>query len=123
MSIDSYIRSELKSLRLQTHVIEPSSGFAERIVIKVTTAEQQRRASINIWFAVIALAPFALRQLWSLIRSDFLSLAELPMGNYLTVAYQVIMSSIAMYALLGFGILLAFFIVGLPKWRLSELKK
>lgn len=121
MSIDSYIRAEMQNLHLQTHVIEPSTGFTEKMVHQATLVEQQRRARINIWFAVTALTPYALRQLWSLIRSDFISLSSLPGGHYLVPAYQAFMSSLAIYALLGAGVLLAFFIVGLPRWRKSEL--
>lgn len=122
MTIDSYLRAELQSLRLQTHIIEPSLGFTEKMMNHATRVEQQRRARINIWFAMTALAPYILRQLWSLIRGDFISLGTLPLGNYLTPAYQAMMSSLAIYALLAGGVVLALFVVGLPRWRTSELR-
>lgn len=120
VSVDNYIRSRIQDLRVQTHVVEPSLGFVENVVRHAVEIENQRRARINIWFAVTALAPYVLRQLWSLIRSDFVSLSGLPFGDELVTAYQVLMSSFASYALVAGGIVLAVFIVGFPKWRLER---
>lgn len=120
MTIDSYIRSQVQSLRLQTHIVEPSLGFAGRVVNHAVEIEKQCRARINIWFAVTALTPYVLRQLWSFIRSDFVSLSGLPFGSELATAYHALMSSFASYALVAGGIVLAVFIVGFPKWRLGQ---
>ncbi len=122
MTIDHYLRAELQSLHLQTHVIQPSLGFTKKVMGHATQVEQQRRARINIWFAMTALAPYALRQVWSLMRGNYFSLSSMPFGHYLVPVYHDFMSPLAIYVLLGAGVLLALFVVGLPKWRKSELR-
>ncbi|MEK7615608.1 MAG: hypothetical protein AAB420_00190 [Patescibacteria group bacterium] len=116
-NVDQFIRTKVAHFSSQPYIIEPSTGFVRRVVNHATMVEKQRRARINIWFALVALTPYALRALWSLIRSDFVSVLSLPFGNTVSQAYGVFMSSITAYAMLGAGIVLAVYIVGLPRWR------
>ena len=102
------------------HLVEPSAQFTQRVMNAAVGIEKQRRTRIAVWFALLAIAPYAVRQLWSFIRGDFISVASLPFGHALSEAYLAFMSSTATYVLLAFGILLAFYIVGLPSWRRRE---
>lgn len=122
MDIDNYIRSEIHSLRAQSHVVEPSQGFVGTVMNRAYTVERQRRARINIWFAVIALSPYAARELWSLIRHDYFSLSAFPLSSILVEGYHLFMSSFATYILVAFGIVMALYFIGLPKWRMAELR-
>ena len=117
MSIDHYLRAEVQRLRVPASVIAPSSTFAGRVVNHIAVVEKQRRARINIFFALIALSPYALRQGWSLIRGDFVSVASLPLAHAIQAVYGVFMSSLATYVLIAGGIVFAVYVVGLPKWH------
>ena len=86
--------------------IAPSSAFAGRVVDHVIAVEKQRRARINIFFALLALSPYALRQGWSLIRGDFVSVAHLPLAHAIQAIYGAFMSSLATYVLIAGGIVL-----------------
>lgn len=118
--IDTYIRGEVQQLQWGGYVMEPSTGFARKVVDHAMLYEKQRRARVNTWFAIVALAPFAIRELWSLVRHDYISVEHLPLGHLITQAYGVFMSSFALYALIAGGLLLATFVVGLPHWHTAR---
>ena len=99
--------------------LEPSADFVGKVMQEATTYEKRRRASITIWFGVLALMPYALRELWFLLRGDFISVTSLPFSNVVATAYDIFMSTTAIYVLLAAGFLLALFVVGLPQWRLN----
>lgn len=120
--VDEFIRTEVLQLHPKMYTIEPSFGFSRRVARQAAILEQQRRARINIWFASVAFTPYAFRELWSLVRNDFISASGLPLGHFIVRAYSVFMSSFATYILLAGGILLALGIVGLPSWRKAELR-
>ena len=103
------------------YTLEPAQGFVQRVMGEATRVEQQRRTRINIWFGVLALAPFAVRELWFLVRHDFFSVSSFPFGNTLTSVYQAFLSSITAYAFVAGGILLAIYVVGLPHIKLPRL--
>ena len=95
-------------------------GFAERVMDQATLVEKRRFVRLNIYFAVVALLPYLSRQMWSLARRDFFSVSEFPLGSMIAEVYRALMSSPATYALVGGGIILALFIVGLPRWRTTQ---
>jgi len=84
--------------------------------------EKRQIRRINFWFGFIALSPLIAREIWDFVRDDFISVADLPLSSILQQAYSVFMSSVAPYALLGAGTLLAFYVVGFPRWRISTLQ-
>ncbi len=102
-----------------TYTLDPSVDFVPNIMDRAVRYEKQRRSRINFLFAIIALAPFATREVWSLVRHDYISLSKLPWGGFLVQAYSVIMSPTAIVGFLALGFLLALFILGLPKWRVQ----
>lgn len=107
-------------MRFNENTIEPSSGFVQRVMGEAERVEQHRRTRINIWFGVLALAPFAIRELWFLVRSDFFAVSKFPFSTLLTQIYQVFLSPLTAYALVIGGLLLATYVVGLPKWQRSR---
>ncbi len=99
--------------------LEPSADFAGRVMQDAMTYEKRRRTRITVWFGILALLPYALRELWFLLRGDFVSVTGLPFGDFIAAAYHIFISTTAIYILLAAGFLLALFVVGLPQWRLN----
>ena len=95
-------------------------GFSERVMDQATLVEKRRFMRLNIYFAIVALLPYLARQMWSFARHDFFSVTHFPLGNVIAEVYRALMSSPATYVFLGGGIVLALFIVGLPRWRMAE---
>lgn len=120
--IDRYIRREVQQLPGNDFVLSPSQVFVKNVMSQVTTLERQRQLKMNVLFGVVAISPFIVREVWFAIRHDFISVAHLPFGDFLTKAYSVFLSSMTAYAFVAGGVLLAVFIVGLPKWRVPFLQ-
>lgn len=116
-SIDRYLRTEVQQLRYEANAIEPTPEFARRTIQRAREIERRRRLRLNIGFAVLALAPFGMRETWEFIRHDFVSVASLPFARIITYIYHMIMSPFAPVVLIAGGFVVAMYIVGLPHWR------
>lgn len=104
-------------MRSAEYFIEPSYRFSNKVIDHIREVEKQRHTRLSTWFVIVAFVPFVFRILWSLMRGDFVSVSSLPLASYITYLYSIFMSGITNYALLGAGILLAVYIVGLPSWK------
>ena len=107
----------MQQLRYEANAIEPSPEFARRTIQRARKIERQRRLRFNVGFALLTLAPFGIRVLWTLIRDNYFSVGSFPFANVITYLYQMFMSSFAPYVLVAGGFILALYVVGLPHWH------
>lgn len=122
IALDRYIRSGVLSFRKDAYTLEPTHMFTENVLTRVREIERQKNVKMTILFAVIALAPFLSRELWFIVRNNFIHASSLPLGKLLIAAYKIFLKSGSAYVFIGGGFLLALYIVGLPKWRIPYLQ-
>ncbi|MFH1769050.1 MAG: hypothetical protein ABH833_00075 [Parcubacteria group bacterium] len=120
MLFDSYIRKNIKS-DCPDYPIEPTDGFTHNVMTGVISCEKFRAKCISLSLVALAIMPFAIRGVWSLVRNDYFSLSTLPFHGVLYNAYHMFMSPITFYVFLGAGIVMTTFIWA-KRWKTMEAK-
>ena len=81
INLDNLIRAKIQNSAGGFHYIEPSADFAKRTMAKIYRLERNRRRIWNMFIAVLFLSPFIVSQIWLIVRGDYFSVANLPLGD------------------------------------------
>lgn len=102
INLDNFIRSRVQRAQT-TGSVEPSADFTARTMARIRDARHHRRFRYDVYAAGISLLPIALHQAWWYLARgrDYFTVSRWPMGEYVSGAYQLFLSS------LGLGILFA----------------
>lgn len=104
IDIDNFIRSKI-ARSAHENLIRPSPDFTARVMAQVSLLERRQRWIKYFLAAVLSMAPIAVRGVWLLVRGDYFSATNLPMSGLIIGAYDFFLSPLALYILVGLGIL------------------
>ena len=100
--IDNIIRVRVQRLASPMR-IRPSEKFVERTMVRIRAVQRRQQFLRDCSVLLIALSPVFLREAWTLLRGDYVSLARLPLGRVLVGGYQFFMSELGVSVLLIAG--------------------
>lgn len=103
--LDNFIRSKIQNLNRPKYQIEPSVDFTQRVFAKIAIINRRQRWTGYLLAVVLSMVPLAVREIWFLIRGDYFSVSNLPMGRFIVEVYKFFLSPAALYILLALGIL------------------
>ena len=102
--IDELIRSKIRGLNSAKSFIEPSANFSSRVMAKISLVERRRRWMGYFFLVFVSMAPLMLREAWFVIRGNYFSVSNWPMGHLIVGAYHFLISPAALYLLLALGL-------------------
>src|SRR3989344_423733 len=96
--LDKYIGRQVRGTVPPLYSIRPSRDFSARTLATITDYAQRRHRLTLVGLTLLAVSPIVLRQLWLILRQDYFSVAQWPLGNFLTWSYTLfVISSLALY--------------------------
>jgi len=111
MIIDRFVRTNVRKFNKAHYPVKPSEDFVHDVMM-ACIKEEKRQTKINCLLLIFgALAPFIGREVWLLLRNDYVSVSELPFSSLIYNAYHIFMSPITAGILfvVGFAIATALF--------------
>ena len=119
--LDKYIGHQVRRTVPPLYSIRPSRDFSVRILATITDYEQRRHRLTLVGLTLLAVSPIVLRQLWLILRQDYFSVAQWPLGNLLTWSYNLfVISSLALYLAIVSGTVTAGTLYYLRNQRLRD---
>ena len=105
MDIDNFIKERLALIKRGDFDVEPSANFCKLTMEKIYHIEKRKGILITYGIATsVAVAPAGVKYIWLLIRNDYFSANNMPLGNYLIPFYQFVISMAGSFILLAVGI-------------------
>ncbi len=81
--------------------IQETENFAERAMARIYEMVRRRQLMREAMLVLVAAVPLVVRSVWLFVRSDYFSVARLPMGALIVRGYQMFLSPLAVYAFGG----------------------
>ena len=90
---------------MRKYHIRPSHNFTETTIAKVTAASHRRKFFTDLLTPVAIFSPLLLREVWLALfyHQDYFTVGRWPLANLLLRTYDIFVSNLLTYLLLGLG--------------------
>lgn len=104
---DEKLKFHIQHHYLPHEHLKAPSHLQHSVMEEIFRVSQRKRTTHALSKMGVWMIPITMWQVWNIIRNDYFSITSLPAGSQIASIYQMALSSMVGYALLGSGIIMA----------------